>query len=36
MSSISEFVKRHIGPSQEQQNQMLEDLGLSCLDELVR
>ena len=36
MSSISEFVRRHIGPSQEQQNQMLEDLGLSSLDELVR
>ena len=36
MSSISEFVRRHIGPSQEQQNQMLEDLSLSSIDELVR
>ena len=36
MSSTSEFVRRHIGPSQEQQTQMLEDLSLSSLDELVR
>ena len=32
----SEFVRRHVGPSKEQQTQMLEDLGLSSLDELVR
>ena len=36
MSSMSEFVRRHIGPSQAQQTQMLEDLSLSSLDELVR
>jgi glycine dehydrogenase len=34
--NLSDFVRRHIGPSEEQQTQMLEDLGLSCLDELVR
>ncbi len=33
---MSDFVKRHIGPSIEQQTQMLSDLGLSSLDELVR
>ncbi len=32
----SEFVRRHIGPSKEQQTQMLEDLSLSSLDELIR
>ena len=31
-----DFIRRHIGPSKEQQTQMLEDLGLSSLDELVR
>ena len=31
-----DFIRRHIGPSQEQQTQMLEDLGLTSLDELVR
>ena len=36
MSSMSEFVRRHIGSSQAQQTQMLEDLSLSSLDELVR
>ena len=30
------FSKRHIGPSEEEQKKMLEDLGLSSLDELVR
>ena len=34
--TLSEFVRRHIGPSKEQQTQMLEDLGLSSIDELVR
>ena len=33
---MSEFVTRHIGPSKDQQTQMLQDLGLSTLDELVR
>ena len=33
---MSEFIKRHIGPSDEEQTQMLKDLGLSSLDELVR
>ena len=33
---MSEFLKRHIGPSEEEQTQMLNDLGLSSLDELVR
>ena len=33
---MSEFVTRHIGPSKDQQTQMLQDLGLSSLDELVR
>ena len=31
-----DFIRRHVGPSKEQQTQMLEDLGLSSLDELVR
>ena len=30
------FSQRHIGPSEEEQKQMLDDLGLSNLDELVR
>jgi len=30
------FSQRHIGPSKEEQKKMLEDLGLSNLDELVR
>ena len=33
---MSEFVRSHIGSSQAQQTQMLEDLSLSSLDELVR
>ena len=33
---MSDFVNRHIGPSTEQQTQMLSDLGLSSIDELVR
>ena len=33
---MSEFLKRHIGPSEEEQTQMLNDLGLSSLNELVR
>ena len=32
---MSEFIGRHIGPSINQQTRMLEDLGLSNLDELV-
>ena len=32
----SEFIQRHIGPSEKEQTQMLEDLGLSSIDELVR
>ena len=32
---MSEFIGRHIGPSINQQTRMLEDLGLSSLDELV-
>ena len=31
-----DFIRRHVGPSKEQQTQMLEDLGLTSLDELVR
>ena len=30
------FSQRHIGPSEEEQKKMLDDLGLSNLDELVR
>ena len=30
------FSERHIGPSEEEQKKMLDDLGLSNLDELVR
>ena len=33
---MSDFQKRHIGPSEKEQTQMLDDLGLSSLDELVR
>ena len=33
---MSDFIRRHIGPSKDQQTQMLQDLGLSNLDELVR
>ena len=31
-----EFISRHIGITETEQTQMLEDLGLSSLDELVR
>ena len=33
---MTEFISRHIGPTEEEQTQMLNDLGLSSLDELVR
>ena len=33
---MTEFIPRHIGISETEQTQMLEDLGLSSLDELVR
>ena len=33
---MTEFVSRHIGPSEAEQTQMLNDLGLSSIDELVR
>ena len=33
---MTEFISRHIGPTEEEQTQMLDDLGLSSLDELVR
>jgi len=33
---MSEFIQRHIGPSEEEQFKMLSDLGLSSIDELVR
>ena len=33
---MTEFISRHIGPSEAEQTQMLLDLGLSSLDELVR
>ena len=32
---MTEFISRHIGLSEAEQAQMLEDLGLSSLDELV-
>ena len=32
----SEFIQRHIGPSESEQSKMLTDLGLSSIDELVR
>ena len=34
--SMSEFIQRHIGPSQKDQKKMLSDLGVSTIDELVR
>ena len=34
--SMSEFIQRHIGPSQEDQRKMLSDLGVATIDELVR
>ena len=33
---MTEFISRHIGPTEEELTQMLDDLGLSSLDELVR
>ena len=33
---MTEFIPRHIGITETEQPQMLEDLGLSSLDELVR
>ena len=33
---MAEFISRHIGITETEQTQMLEDLGLSSLDELVR
>jgi len=33
---MSEFLKRHIGPSESEQRKMLADLGLSTIEELVR
>ena len=33
---VSDFINRHIGLSVQDKTQMLEDLGLSSLDELVR
>ena len=33
---MNNFVNRHIGPDEEQQNKMLSDLGLSNIDELVK
>ena len=33
---MSEFIQRHIGPSEADQRKMLVDLGLSTIDELVR
>jgi len=33
---MSEFIQRHIGPTLEEQSKMLDDLGVSTIDELVR
>jgi len=33
---MSEFIQRHIGPTLEEQSKMLDDLGLSTVEELVR
>ena len=33
---MTEFISRHIGPTEEEQTQMLNDLGLSSMDELIR
>jgi glycine dehydrogenase len=33
---MSEFIQRHIGPSESEQSKMLADLGLSTIEELVR
>ena len=36
MKLTSEFFHRHIGPTPEEQSKMLDDLGVSTIDELVR
>ena len=36
MDNMSEFIQRHIGPSESEQRKMLADLGLSTIEELVR
>ena len=33
---MSEFIQRHIGPTLVEQSKMLDDLGVSTIDELVR
>ena len=33
---MTEFIGRHIGPTEEEQTQMLNDLGLTNIDELIR
>ena len=33
---MSDFIRRHIGPTDEQQTKMIHDLGLTNLDSLVR
>ena len=33
---MTEFIQRHIGITETEQTQMLNDLGLSSLDELIR
>ena len=33
---MSEFIQRHIGLSESEQSKMLDDLGLSTIEELVR
>ena len=33
---MSEFIQRHIGPTEEEQKEMLSDLGLTSIEELVR
>ena len=33
---MSEFIQRHIGSTPEEESKMLDDLGVSTIDELVR
>ena len=33
---MTEFIGRHIGPSEEEQTQLFNDLGLNNIDELIR
>ena len=33
---MSEFIQRHIGSTHKEQSKMLEDLGVSTIDELIR